>query len=421
MKHRTILSTFLLLCCFSTSSSAQELTMMNKFVSGKPVYHAKESEIPFRLLRHKITIPVFLNDEPSEYVFVLDTGALTFIAEHVATALELEKGQSIPSMDEDETAYLTRLKSIRLGQMEVKDLIIPRMDLQTVFDSTFIFAGFIGSDYLRFFMTTIDYRNCALTLSQPADTVDSHLSGYRIPMEAPLPLRFPYVDIAVNDSIKTRAMIDTGSPFSLVMPLSFEARLCRPPQNPCLTSVGTPVKWPSTDPPHNCLTRLSTVRIGELVVKDLPTILTELPMMVGTPLLGKDFLDKYVIELDYPAQELRLSPFEDSHHETNVYATGLGLRKHDGSIVVSGYWEGSPASRCGIHPGDRILEVNGINAHSLTQDDVDAILRDDTVTSIHLGVKHDENVNIISLEKTWLLPTAPDSIPNLEKVDHEHD
>jgi hypothetical protein len=395
--------------------------MMNKFVSGEPVYHSKESEIPFSLLRHKIAVPVFLNDQSDEYVFVLDTGALTFIAEQVAADLGLEKGQSVPTLAEEEKAHLTKLESIRIGEMEVKGLIIPRMDFQTVFDSSFVFAGFIGSDYLRFFRTTIDYQNRALTLSQPADTGGSHLGGYRVPMEAPLPLRFPYVDITVNDSIRTRAMIDAGSPFALVMPLSFEKRLCGPHHSTCILSVGTLVKWPSTDPQYNCLTRLNTVVIGELVIRDLPTILTELPMMVGTPLLGKGFLDKYVIELDYPTGHLLLSPLEDRNHETNVYSAGVGLKKRGDSIYVSGFWEGSPASLSELDLGDEILELNGMDACFLPQEDIDAVLLDDTITSIHLGVKRNGSVGLITIEKTWLLPKSPEPIHDFNNAAHQHD
>jgi hypothetical protein len=322
-------------------------------------------------------------------------------------------------MDEDQKAYLTRLESIRIGQMEVRDFIIPRMDLQAVFDSTFKFAGFIGSDYLRFFRTTINYRDRLLSLSQPADSSASSPCGYRTPMDVPLPMRFPYIDITVNDSIRTRAMIDTGSPFALVLPLSFEERLCGVSQVPCLRSVGTLMKWPSTDPPYNRLTRLNTLRIGGLEVMNLPALLTELPMMVDTPLLGKSFLDKYVIELGFPRDELLLRPLEDKEHDINIYSAGIGLKKRGDAIIVSGYWERSPASLSGLQPGDRIVELNGMNAGALTQEDVDALLNDNAISSIQLGVKQEEGFGVITLEKAWLLPTIIEPIHHLTKNDHE--
>jgi predicted aspartyl protease len=421
MNYIGIVLTSFILLTHGFAAVAQELNMMSKLASGEPVYHAETSEISFSLLRHKIAVPVFLNDEPNEYVFVLDTGALTLIAEHVASKLELEKGQSIPTMDEDEKAYLTKLKSIKIGQMEVQDFIIPRMDLQAVFDSTFRFAGFIGSDYLRFFRATIDYQNRLLTLSQRADTTGPSACMQRIPMDAPLPMRFPYIDVTVNDSIRTRAMIDTGSPFALVMPLSFEEQLCGPLLGPCITSVGALVKWPSTDPPYNCLTRLKTVSIGELVVRDLPIILTDLPMMVGTPLLGKGFLDKYVTVLDYPGRHVFLCPLADRDHETNVFSTGVALKRRGDDAYVSGFWKDSPAGLSELEHGDRIVEVNGIDARSLSQEDIDAVLDDDSVTTIHLGIKGEEKVTILTLEKTWLLPTPAG--PTHRPVDspHQHD
>jgi hypothetical protein len=410
MRSRIVAALFLI--SFSvTAGFAQELNMMSKFTSGEPVYHVKRSEIPFRLLRHKITVPVFVNEEPNQYVFVLDTGALTFIAEDVAAALELEIGQSVPTIDEDEKAYLTRLES--------KNLIIPRMDFQTVFDSTFVFAGFIGSDFLRFFRVGIDYEDQRLILSQPSDTMVLTQGQYRIPMEIPLPMRFPFVDIMVNDSVKTRAMIDTGSPFAFVMPLSFEKTLCGSTTTPCLKSTGTLVKWPSTDPPHNCLTRLSTLCLGDMVIRNLPVLLTDLPMMVGTPLLGRDFLDRYRIELDYPSEQLFLSPVEGRDHENNVYSAGIGLKERDGTVIVSGFWEGSPAASSGLEPGARVFELNGMDAGSLTQDDIDALLNDDAIPSIQLGVQRDDGFRMISLHKVLLFPAVEQPLPDPMSEEHE--
>ena len=123
--------------------------MMQKVKSGTPVFGKESSAIPIDLRGHSVYVKVKINDNPKEYNFILDTGALTTLDTQTATELDLEKGAKIPGA---EGAHLIKSKIlVSLGDMQVKDFMVPMFDLPEASDTDPHIDGFIGSDFLRFF------------------------------------------------------------------------------------------------------------------------------------------------------------------------------------------------------------------------------------------------------------------------------
>ena len=395
---------FISLCHITTCVSKDTtLTMMRKFTSGEPVYNESKSIIPFHLQSHRIEVPVSLNGSESVYRFLLDTGAMTWINEDLAVKLNLEKGEVISTLRKDKSATLTMVRSIRLGDMEVRNLIIPRMDIGEIFNDSFQYDGFLGADFLRFFSVTIDYEKRILTLADASVTYDETDEWISIPMTSTLPMWFPYIQGTLNDSINVPIMVDTGSPFALVVPLSFEERLCSAVDMECVRSRGVFARWPSTDPPCNIYARLHSFRIGDHVVELLPTLLTDLPMMVNTPLMGMAFLDKYRLRLDFLEAICHIQPVPGTYHETNVYTRGVQiLRANPDSVVIEGVWEGSPADRNGVSPDGRVVHIQGIESAELNDTTIDSILADENIPFVTLGISEEQSVREVQLPKDAL-------------------
>lgn len=65
---------------------------------------------------------------------------------------------------------------------------------------------------------------------------------------------------------------------------------------------------------------------------------------------------------------------------------GLGLRVSDGAVHVMGVYDGTPAARAGLQPGDTILEVDGDRIDGLELEDVVGKIRGSEGSSVRLRV-----------------------------------
>ena len=362
------------------------------------------SVIPFQLDGHEISVNVKINNAPKEYTFLLDTGALTMIDERAAAELRLEKGAAMPTLDPSVKTYFTTLNELSVGEMIVKNITIPIMNAKSFFGESFEMDGFIGSDFLKRFRLTIDYRRKIII---PYDTVpDSLWKGYRIPFDRHIMIGAPLVECVIHDTINTKGMIDTGSPFGLVLPLPFAETMNN---SPMIRSKGIIVKWPFTSSEYNYLSRLERLTLGSLELRNVPVLFAELPANVSNPLLGKEILSEFRITLNYPENELILSPYEDAHFRDNVYSTGLAVKKDkNDTVVVRGFWSGSPADRSNISVGDEILEINSKQTRNLPIEEIDGILHDDSISEITLVVRSKETEREVIFKKEMLLPNVPD-------------
>jgi predicted aspartyl protease len=386
-------------CCFC------QVEIMQKFKSGEPIYSKEKSIIPFSLEGHKIMVKVKINKSPKEYSFLLDTGSLTFIDNATAEELGLQKGFEMPTMNDSSKAYITKLDSISLGDMKVKGFEVPIISIRAVLDSSFAMDGFIGSDFLRFFQTTFDYQNKRIILSQSPYVSLANAKEYRMKLDIPFPMRFPTLEIKLNDSISTSGMLDTGSPYELVLPISFLEKISPSTKSQLIKSKGVIAKWPSTTPEYNYLLRIEKLKLGELEIFNLPVIFAELPKQFTTAFIGKNLLEKFLATIDYPGKELILVPLEKIATPTNVFTFGFSIRKKsDNKTYVQGLWENSPADKAGLEVEDEIIEIAAKKTSDLSLSQINSILQDDKVLNIRLKIKRQNIVKTVDLQKETLFP-----------------
>ncbi|UCE19590.1 MAG: aspartyl protease family protein [Gemmatimonadota bacterium] len=401
MDRRNALALLIVLLCVCLISRRSESVGQNL-----PETQELISVIPFELDGHKICVNVTLNNNPEEYKFVLDTGALTMIDEEVAAELRLEKGAEMPTLDPSVKTYLTTLKKLSVGDMVVENMTIPIMDTKSFFSASSKMDGFVGSDFLRLFRLTIDYRTKTIIHYAKSSIPDSLHEGYRMPLERHIMIGAPMVACTLGKEITTKGMIDTGSPFGLVLPLSFAGHFDGPEK---IRSKGVIAQWPFTSSETNYLSRLELFTLGTLELRNIPVIFAELPATVSYPLLGKEILSQFAITLNFPESELILSPHGDAHFHDNVYSTGLAVKKgEDDRIVVRGLWAGSPADRANIRVGDEILEINSQDTEDFSMEEIHEMLRDDGIHKIELVVKSEGTERDVILEKDMLLPGRND-------------
>lgn len=376
--------------------------MMQKVKSGTPVFGKESSAIPIDLRGHSVYVKVKINDNPKEYNFILDTGALTTLDTQTATELDLEKGTKIPG---GEGAHLIKSKILlSLGDMQVKDFMVPMFDLPEASDADPPIDGFIGSDFLRFFRLTVDYQQKRILLARSTDSSMMTKDGYHIKIKEPLPMRFPLAECLIDGKVEAEAMIDIGSPFAVVLPLAMIEEQDFPPARPLIKAKGIMAKWPFTSSNENYLGRMASFEMGDLKIENIPAIYAELPRKSKHILLGKAFLAQFLFTIDYPGNELILMPSKNIEFKTNVFSTGLGLAKENDKIIVQGLWEGSPADKSDIQLNDQLLEINSQSIRTLSFRQVKTILNDDAIRDVELLIKGRAGETRVVLTKEMLFP-----------------
>jgi hypothetical protein len=323
------------------------------------------------------------------------------IAEGPASELGLEKVMDMPTLDPAVKMHLTKVKNLRAGTMHAENLSIPIMSPASFFGTDVDMDGFIGSDFLKFYCFAIDYQKKHLTLLENG-VPDSLKKGHRIPFTRHIMIGAPLVDCVIGSEVQTTGMIDTGSPFGFVLPLTFIERIVVPEK---IKSKGTVATWPFTAATENYLARIDRLRVGALEIENVVTLFAELPAMTAGSLIGMEFLSRFKVILDYPANEIILIPSDDELFQTNLFSTGLALKTDEsGKIVVRGFWGGSPADKAGMQVGDEILEINSKGTDQMKLPDIQRMLEDDRIGTVELKMRSGERQKRIILLKEMLFP-----------------
>lgn len=105
--------------------------------------------------------------------------------------------------------------------------------------------------------------------------------------------------------------------------------------------------------------------------------------------LIKTALDAMMATLDPYTVYIPESDIEDVRIMTEGQYGGIGSLIHyrDGSVYISEPYEGFPADKAGLKPGDRILEVNGESTKGKNTADVSAMLKGQAGTSLTLLIE----------------------------------
>jgi carboxyl-terminal processing protease len=88
-----------------------------------------------------------------------------------------------------------------------------------------------------------------------------------------------------------------------------------------------------------------------------------------------------------------LSPdeFKDLEVETSGIFSGIGIEitLKDGTLTVVSPIEGTPADKAGLHPGDKILQIDEKNTKNMTLNDAVRLIRGQKGTKVNLLILHE--------------------------------
>lgn len=303
----------------------------------------------------------------------------------------------LPSISKSGKASLSRRPiTFRCGGIKVKDFIPVITDLPTNGEGEPNLDGFIGADLLRFFCVSLDYDAGEIVFS--AMPPEPHAPYYHFPMRKQIPLGFPLVDGLVNGEKTIPMMIDTGSPFMVVCPLTLIENEKIFAKSSVVKSRGTFLTWPGTTAKYNYRARAETLRIGDVNIPGITLYFAELPGSFSFSLLGYGFLKHFVTIMDFPRGELIWIPKAGGFPES-AESSGMTARKQDGHLIVRGIWPRSSADHFGIQVGDEIVRINGRNARTLSTWEIDGFLSGDISNGLEVELATGTGVKKVIFQK----------------------
>lgn len=353
-----------------------------------------EGVIPFKLLEHLIVIEGKINGSAKPYHFTLDTGGLTFIDRKVAEELGLKIKGNMAKMD-----------TLAMGEVLIPNIFaFMGFDFQKFERHGISLSGIIGSNLLERFRVAIDYRNQRMILSPGKEGNKEIAPGFRLGFTNHRINNAPMIDSMINDTISVKAMVDTGQPYSVVLPLDYLGSMGLRDDPSLVRSKGVMIEWPGTKTKDVYLGRIRQFTQGDLKIRDLMCLFAELPAPLSVPLLGKDYLCQFLITIDYPNHEIFFLPNEDAQFVKDLFSFGLNLGTgENNTIIVNGLWTGGPSDKAGIKIGEEIMACNGrpFNGDAIFQ--LRQLLSDENVEKVELVVKNEDTRREVLLRKEMIL------------------
>lgn len=358
----------------------------------------KEGIIPFELKEHIIFVKGKINDQPEEYNFMVDTGGMTMLNDETANKLKLKR-----------LGYQVKMNSLDIGNYRIDSIFcVASPDFFKMFESMGItIHGLIGSDLLDRFKVTLDYRKKNLVLSIDTAVTGDPQKGFLFKFTNHPINSAPMLTCKLNGRLEVEAMIDTGQPYPLVLPLDLLNKLELSEKKGWIKAKGYIYKWPFTTSRDNYLGRVDSFAAGNLEVRNVLAFSAELPSVFSVPLLGRDFLVPYITIINYPKNEILFIPQPIAPAAIPINQYSIGLYPHlddNGKIVVHGVWTASPADKVGIAPGDEIVSLNGNPLTSVNLLELLARLSNDGIKEVSLEIKNAQGRRVLNIKKEKLLP-----------------
>jgi carboxyl-terminal processing protease len=128
--------------------------------------------------------------------------------------------------------------------------------------------------------------------------------------------------------------------------------------------------------------------------------------------LMKTGIDEMLNSLDPYTNFIPESQIEDYRFMTTGQYGGIGalIMRMGEYIFISETYEGFPADKAGLQPGDKILEINSQSARNRSSEEVSALLKGQPGTEIHMIIRragHDENLNITLVREVVKIDNIP--------------
>jgi predicted metalloprotease with PDZ domain len=211
----------------------------------------------------------------------------------------------------------------------------------------------------------------------------------------------PSFPVIINSSVTVRGKIDTGFDGLISMPEDAVNKNKILENTNFIKAKGSTSMGAFSSNSYDCMFRIKSIAFDSLRLSNLVSTMTP---GKGELLLGKSFLSKFVIEINYPAKQMILYPQKEISFPDNKFSLGIAATKSDsGAYKVVGIWETSPAEKAGIAIGDEIIEINSVRSKDISYIQYHKMLDDDKLEDFRLLIENSKGIKTVELKKERLL------------------
>lgn len=345
-----------------------------------PVLPRGTTTVPFRLLNNHVIVDVRINGA-GPFPFMVDTGGHDIVTPGTLEALDIgQSGSAIIGGGGEATATngYARVDRIELGEAVLEDQTVPALDFSPLPVEGVALGGMLGLEFLRHFVTRIDYGSQTLTLIDPR--------RFDAPMQASAgeKLDFAFYEhipqvIGTLDGRKARFNIDTGSRSDVTLTRPFVERwdLRNAYPDGHVMTEG----WGAGGATRPYVTRAGALTLGDIPVPRPVAGLSESRRGAFADALydgniGSGLLKRFVVTFDYPRQALYLLPLDRPDADTGqLDRTGMWLNLRGDGFEVMDLVPDGPAAVAGLQVGDRVAAVGPYRAGQVSLSDMRRALK----------------------------------------------
>ncbi len=399
---------FLVLILLIISSSLGQCDQGWALLDGSVASEAGTYTVPFQTFGGHILVKTKINDSPKEYTFLLDSAAPMVISKRIVNELKIETvpgGTAVDVMKEKRSVDAVHLK-LQVGKVIVENLGSFVDDLKSIESFGFKIDGLLGSNLLKLFQVSIDYRKKELVFARNDSSYSEPnvQTGYLLKL---MQNNLGQVSIEIKIGSQTFVgRIDTGAAGCGSDYLLFPTKLlekirpeldCKVMNERGITSIA------AFSGGRSMSSRITSLEVGTFKVNNLPIGITG---DVGI-LITNDFLSHFNVTIDYLKSLMYLCP-NGKPFKTNLNVFGFkAQRDPNGKLKIVGLWEGSSAERNGLQIGDEITNialVNGNQISNITFEEYLSVLYDAEAITIRLRIVNDDGTREVELRNEAVLP-----------------
>lgn len=309
------------------------------------------------------------------FKFMIDTGAsFTFLLDTPkVVALNLPQGYELNLSgwgdEEDSLGHQTNMKSLKFGDMEVKNFsgAFLQMSKTRYFQRAdeLIYDGIIGHDLLHHFVWTFDKQANQVTVSNKPHSPQQGVNGLPFDTFMSKISVAGNIDFGHGHKIEHEFIIDTGSRH--YFKLSSEYPKANDIKLP--TAQVTAADFGLSGKSEHQRVTLPDIELGDINITNIKTNIINNDDEDDYWIIGNAALNQFVTTIDYKNSMLYLKPYPQQAFHSRYNLLGLEVRKLlSGEFLVRYVMPALPGQQAGFNVGDIISQVNGMSAKEISKD-----------------------------------------------------
>lgn len=327
---------------------------------GDVVMQAPTERVALEIKNDLLFCQVVIEGRP--YKFILDTGAPTVVSMELYEALGLKEERVLNVTDSQKNKakqIISVIPSLRLGNMEFRNIACVAIDLKAMSTACHGIDGFIGANLLSELIWKFDHANSVAIASREitsfgVDTFDMALAFHEDNKKAPM------VKGEVNGR-KLSFTFDTGSSGYVSVANDYAHHLEATKGERFITTYGSGAQGL-----YGAGANERTFTMKQSVTLDGRTFEHQLIEGGKSNLLGNRFLKDYIFVLDWTTGLVHLERRAGATPHT-LRSFGVWYRFVEGKARVVEVVEGRAIP---VHLGDEVLRIDSTDLVGLSAEDV---------------------------------------------------